>query len=346
MSPVLQGSSGWLIYSRGNDLYVGDLAAGNEDQLTNGSLGAGYAGDVVVDGEIWLYYFSITEANGVGQPSSAIMLRRRLSGGAEEQLFTFAPSRTQSLARDITAVSPDGARVAYVAGDGLHMRTLESGEDELLLQNIPMSADRSVRGIYYDRPVWSPAGPWLLAMRESEPPANAPNAGPLIVNPSAPGSERDLRLGLNSEQAWSPDGHQLCVGVGTGVGTADVGLYDVASGAVRNLTSSWFPNASLGHSLSAGVWANDGKLASEYDVASLQVGLAILDTSGSQIALLDAGAVVPGVIQWLPDSSGVIVETLEGASLDAHSSAVMLDGSWRRLPNDPGQVVGTIPAPP
>jgi WD40-like Beta Propeller Repeat len=338
-APVLAGSSGWLIYVRGQDLFVGDLTTGSEEQLTHGSLGAGYAGEAVIDGITWLYYFSVTESGG-GLPSSAAMLRRRFGGDSEEQLFTFHPSSFLTLARDIASVSPDGTRIAYVADDGLHVRTLASKDDKLLLQNMPRPADRSVAGTHYGRPVWSPAGRWLLVTREPDPPANAPNEGPLILDPSDAGSERDLPIGGDPE--WSPDGQELCGN--TRATVDDVALYTVASGEVRNLTSSWFANASLAHSFGLCAWSSDGKLASGYGIGAIQFEIAVLGASGTKIAIIDAGAVLPEVTQWLPDGTGVIVTTLGGASLDATSSAVMLDGSWRRLPNDPGYVVGTVPA--
>jgi hypothetical protein len=340
-APVLVGSSGRLIYLRGPDLFIVDLVTGSNEQLTQGSVGAGYAGDAVIDGTTWLYYFSITDSGGA-RPSTAAMLRRRLGDAHDEQLFVFHPSGFLNQARDTAAVSPDGVDVAYAGDDGLHVRTLASGDDRLLLQSMPAPADRSVVGTHYGRPVWSPGGRWLLVSRESDGPGNARNEGPLILDPSDAASERDLPLAGSPE--WSPDGQELCGN--TRATVDDVALYEVASGEVRNLTSSWFANASLAHAFGPCAWSSEGKLASGYDIGAIQFEVAVLDASGAKIAIVDAGAVLPDVSWWLPDGTGVIVTSLNGAALNANSNAVMLDGSWRRLPTDPGYVVGTIPASP
>ena len=205
-----------------------------------------------------------------------------------------------------------------------------------------MPADRSAAGFHYGRPVWSPTGRWLLVSREPDPPANAPNEGPLIIDPSDAASERDLPI--RGPPVWSSDGLQLCGS--TRATVSDLALYTVASEQVHNLTSSWFANASLDHGFGQCAWSSDGKLASGYDVGALQYEIAVLDTAGTRIAILDAGAVWPDVAQWLPDGTGVIVNTLGDLHLDPTSSAVMLDGAWRRLPTNGGYVVGTIPARP
>jgi hypothetical protein len=332
-APVLTGSTGWLIYTRGPELFIADLATGNEQQLTHDATAAGYAGDAVIDGMTWLYYFSITNAS----QGAVVLTRRRLSGGAEERLFTFRRSDVITVGMNVAAVSPDGTRVAYTASDGLHVRTLASGDDRLLLANMPRARDGSGAGFHYDAPAWSPAGRWLLVYRGADPPANIQNAGPVVLDPSDPASARDVPLG--GWPAWSPDGQRLCGE--TRATVSDLALYTLNSGEVRNLTSARSADSIVPRDFGACTWLNDGELAAEYNVGGLQLRIAVLDTTGRQIATLDAGAVLSGAI-WLPNGSGVIVSTLAGTPLEPQSSAVMLDGSWRRIPDSPGTVVGTI----
>ncbi|MGH7623114.1 MAG: hypothetical protein ACREMU_12295, partial [Gemmatimonadaceae bacterium] len=338
-SPVLTGATGWLVYRRDNELFIADLATGSEQPLTHGSLGAGYAGEAVVGGTTWLYYFSILDASN-GTPAMAVMLRRPLGGDTDERLFMFRPSPYLRYADDVATVSRDGTRVAYTSDDGLHLRTLASGVDRLLLQNMPRPADRSRAGSHYSRPIWSPAGRWLLVERESDPPANAPNEGPVLLDPSVPGSERDLPI--RGTPVWSPDGQQLCGN--TRATESDVALYTVANGEVRDVTSSWSATARLAHSFGFCAWSPSGILTSGDNFQTIQLELAVFDTSGTKIAVLNAGAVLPGSgvpTLWLPDSSGVLVTTLNpsaSVSLGLESSVVMLDGSWRRLQMGPAYV--------
>lgn len=335
-SPVLR-APGWLIYLRGNDLYAGDLLTGNEIPLTVGSVGGGYAGRADIAGKKWLYYTSLG-ARTPGTATQTFAVYRRPLGASnvdEEELFEFTASDRYLVDFSTTAsVEPDGRHVVYTDDAGLHLYDIESHNDRLLVSN-ELASPRDTpgngsRGNRYSDPVWSPAGGWLSVISEENRwPYNRIAAE--TIRPLD--SSTEYKLGGRGANGWSPDGQHLC-GDTSQTAATGIGLLTPGSTEILDLTPNLFDNLILRPTVDSCAWAEDGRLAVGYDTDGIKhFIIAILDISGRPTARIDAGAVWPHVDYWLPDRTGFVIATLADPS-SFNSAAIMLDGTYRRLPFD------------
>ena len=345
-SPILR-ASGWLIYSRGSDLYAGDLATGNEMPLTRGSLSAGYAGRAEIEGKIWIYYTSIVdETHDPRAKAGRFAMYRRVLGSANadgEKMFEFSASDRYVVDAPNASVSSDGQHMAYTDDAGLHLYSPESNDDQVVLSNQPATSrfetGGGVRGLRYSSPIWAPAGDWLyVRVGDNRWPYNGHDETMRPLESTA-----EYRLARHADE-WSPDGEHLC-GDTSQTAAGGIGILTPGSTETIDYTPNLFDNAILRPALGSCTWAEDGRLAVGYDVDNLRhFTIAILDAFGMPIARVDAGAVYPELHHWLPDLSGFVVETLADDFVPK-SAAVLLGGTYRRLPFAVERVLGMIPAP-
>jgi hypothetical protein len=289
-APLLQ-SSGWLVYLRGKDLYIGDLATGNEQQLTTGSLGAGYAGRAWIDGKLWLYYTSLSAISNEtdGSHNGTFEVYRRQLGGTAEPLFTFEGNGKNIEFADTNAsVAPDGLHLAFSDAKGLNIRDLSAHADTAVLTNghcePNASASSPCYGSYF-MPEWSPRGDWLFVRKilfEGV-------VGVLIRHPATAPEASELKVG-GLLTSWSPDGTQLCMG-DSGLQAGAVGRVDPNDRVFHDLYPT-IPDSALPAPRpdrlypSACVWSADGGIAAQYGAASGDGNVAVFDANGRFVQII------------------------------------------------------------
>lgn len=353
-APVLR-SSGWLVYLRGGDLYVGALDGSGEQRLTSGSLGAGYAGYVRDGSTTWVYYTSLVaraapdEVYAIG---TVQLLRRALGSNAEEKIATF---RGQGASADgdatshIASVSADGHSIAYAADaavDVLDTRTRTSARrlaDEVCNGSPASEATPGAcRGGYvYVYPVWSPDGKWLAVSKLAY-------EGSMLALVSAdhPDGAEDSSFG-GDFKAWAPDGARLCAPQSGYLGYKPAGIMELSSRTFTELIPSGVASAPA----SSCAWSADGRIAIAFaGHGSDSIDhLGFFDSGGRPIASFDLTSSALWVSTWLPDGSGVVVaRALPGPDysnplVNLDNTAVMLDGTSGSLPFAAGRVLGAIP---
>ena len=271
---------------------------------------------------------------------------RRVLGGAtadEEQLFEFSASDHYVVDAPNASVSSDGQHIAYTDDAGLHLYNPELNDDQLVLSNQPATSrfevGGGVRGLRYSSPIWAPAGAWLYVQAGDN---RWPYSGHgETMRPLE--STAEYRLARHADE-WSPDGEHLC-GDTSQTAAGGIGILTPGSTETIDYTPNLFDNAILRPGLGSCAWAEDGRIAVGYEADGINhFTIAIIEPSGMPTARIDAGAVLPEVHHWLPDRSGFVIVTLSDA-LVSTSAAVLLDGTYRRLPFDAERVLGTIPAP-
>lgn len=157
----------------------------------------------------------------------------------------------QPVTRDVDPVigygfSPDGARIAYIAGDALLVAGADGASaQQLALLQIEVGAPQprwspdSAQIAYYDQ-----RGVWIV-------PADG-SAAPRLVAQSVPFTEgtspADVRF--YNDPRWSPEGTRLLLGVGFWEG-AGLGVLDLISGTLAELQ---------GPMSTAGLWTGDGRV--------------------------------------------------------------------------------------
>lgn len=348
-APVLQ-STGRLIYLRGKDLYVGDLATGAEQRLTTDSLGAGYAGYARIGGELWLYYTSLTAITNAadGNHKGMFEVSRRQLGGVAESLFTFEGNgKNIEFSKTNASVSPDGTHIAYSDAEGLNVRDLDAGVDTGVLTNGRCEPEASLsapcRGSYY-APQWSPRGDWLFVQKILYEGA----VGVLIRQPATAPEVTELKVG-GLLTSWSSDGTQLCMG-DNGYQVSAVGRVDPDNPTFHDLYPS-VPDAVLPQPrpdyLFPGscLWSATGQIAVSYVIpGENQKWLAIFDADGAYADRIPIPGSTPvfGQTPWLPDGSGFIVGAYDSTEGRSNTKVLMLDGTYRRLPIDAERVLGTL----
>jgi hypothetical protein len=223
----------------------------------------------------------------------------------------------------------------------LHLYDVELREDRRLLSNQP-SSERNTPGNRYSSPTWSPAGGWLTVTRSGILRPYDIQSSIETIRPLEPITDYTLGGGSRFRQ-WSPDGSRLC-GDTYQTAAAGIGILTPGSAETLDLTVNLFDNLILRPTVDSCAWAEDGRLAVGYDTDGIKhFIIAILDISGQPTAHIDAGAVWPHVDYWLPDRTGFVIATLADPS-SFKSAAIMLDGTYRRLPFDAERVLSTISA--
>ena len=157
---------------------------------------------------------------------------------AKHDYDSLAPRRALGIVKP--AVSPDGARIAYVALGDVYVQSVKGGKPENLTKDASLEADVA----------WSPDGSSLVYTSDR-------NGGlpQLYIRDLKTGAERQFTH-LDTQPlgaAWSPDGKTIAfIDVDGMWGVAGICIADVATGKVTRLQSS------LGQPGSPS-WSADGK---------------------------------------------------------------------------------------
>ena len=143
--------------------------------------------------------------------------------------------------------SPDGSRITFVAGGGLGAVDHETGDFEMLADDLSLSG---VGSLGAPQPIWAPDGGWVAYTSDK---GGAPDIW-LWRDISAPGVDGALevqRTTLSARAnglAWSPDGSRIAFS-GDRYGNMDIWTVSVTDGQVHRLTDdpryegypSWTP---------------------------------------------------------------------------------------------------------
>ncbi len=146
--------------------------------------------------------------------------------------------------------SPDGSRITFVAGGGLGAVDTETGDFEMLADDLSLSG---VGSLGAPQPIWAPDGGWVAYTSDK---GGAPDIW-LWRDISAPGVDGALevqRTTLSARAnglAWSPDGSRIAFS-GDRYGNMDIWTVSVTDGQVHRLTDdpryegypSWTPDGS------------------------------------------------------------------------------------------------------
>jgi hypothetical protein len=362
-APLLK-SSGWLVYLRNRDLYVGSLDDGSETRLTTGGTGAGFAGYTYGRRGVPVLYFARITDRGVSPPGGygTITVYRQSIGAADaETVFTFV-GETQSVgprAWSNVSASDDGRYIAYADIDGISVYDTTAGTAKRALRNtcVPNSSGVDAACKQYTSPGLSPDGATLLATR----PGYETSSG-VLTRPFDP-DPQPIELNAGGQfQTWSPDGTRIClpeVGIQPmKVGTITLPALDVQDitqriatpGLGAEVTPATFPSNCL--------WRRDGGVAVSFIDSAPRTGeqrwrVAVLSllAGGDADRDYDLPAPYRTVPAWLPDGSGLVISgyapCVPCGERDPTSAALLLDGTVRALPFEAGVVLGAIPpAPP
>ena len=333
-----------LVYLLDDNLWVAPLDGSGEPRaITSGSFGARYAGYALQpDGGIDFYYLSQLEENReLFDEVEFGVYRVGLEGGEAEELFRFSSDSAHLVGAD---VAPDGLRIVYADVDALILRDLVSGEETILARSRwILAGDGSyIRTNMLTSPIWSPTGEQVYSSMFAGPDTVV---SVIIDLPPRPITVVDIRY-PGHRGTWSPDGSQLCLTSGD-IYDGGLTLYDVTSHEQSDvLASGVLPDLIEGQksSVSGCAWSEDGRLAAGYTPIEREPHrIFILD---EQLALLDQSELFtpsPGVIDWLPDGSGVVVErrNMDGESF---SAGIYRPGAGiEYLPFEADRVIAVIP---
>ncbi len=344
-------TTGLLVYLRGKDLYVGDLATGTEQQLTSGSLRAGYAGYARADGKLWLYYTSLTAITSEpdGEHNGTFEVDRRQLGGAPDPIFTFEGNgKNIEFSGTNASVAPDGLHMAFSDAAGLKIRDIAAGVDTAVLVNghcaPQVAASSPCHGSYF-APQWSPHEDWLFVQRILYEGA----VGVLVSHPATSPNVVELKVG-GLLASWSSDGVKVCM-ADNGMQPGAAGLVDPNDGVFHDLYPR-IPDSGLPAPRpdrlypSVCAWNVAGSLAVQYFTSSDREATTI--AVFAKMGRFDRSIALPRPLQvsaWLPDASGFLLSKYDAPARRNFTSAILLDGTYRRLPFDAERVLGTIPAP-
>lgn len=328
-----------LVYLRGDDLWVASLDGVTlpPREVASSEFGVAYAGYVPeADGQVDLFYTS-----GLTEPRTAEVFvqefgfyRAALKGNSPEEVFRFTgPAFVAS-----AAIAPDGAHAVYTDADGLVLRELASGEEELLAPNERVIAgDGSV--LLTDiivSPRWSPAGEAIHALKYI-----GPDSTVNVVLASPP---EIAEAGYeNHRAAWSRDGERLCLWGSEIQSETGLFIYEPAAATTMDvLATIVLPTpAPLSRPGTSGcAWASDGRLAFGYNQESTGTRIAILDGDLNVLEISDPVPRDSRVVAWLDDGSGVVYNAGGASSPGIYRPD---SGELDALPFDADWVVGVIP---
>jgi len=264
-----------------------------------------------------------------GQPQLALVSTR--SGQAELYLLDINHAVQRQLTSSIGYVrqpawSPDGTRIAFVAGyDRSDIFVMNA--DGTGLSNLTASTPDFVA----DNPAWSPDGT-RLAFTLMSVTGGAANIYVMDVL-TAPDSAWTYTPEWKAQPVWSPDGRYIAYGVSTS--NWDIWLLDAASGQTWPLADSPFDDQSP-------AWSPDGRLAYVSWVDSaLSAEIFVMDIAAgadgqvrgwNQRRLTDNTA-MDSQPSWSPDGSQIaFVSNRDNGYFDVYTMNTNGDaGSVRRL---------------
>ena len=342
--PAALGIEDTLVFLRDDDLWVAPLDGSGEPRaITSGSLRAKYAGYALrPDGGIDLYYLIQLEGSTeLGQEVELVAYRVALEGGEAEELFRFPTDNARLSAAN---VAPDGLRMVYADVDALILRDLVSGQETVLARSRRVLAGNGqyVRTDMLTSPSWSPTGERVYSGM-----FDGPDTVVTIIIDLPPRTITVADIDYPGHWGtWSPDGSLLCLYSGD-IYDGGLTIYNVETHEqIDVLASGVLPPRIEGRQSSVGAcaWSEDGRLAVSYSpIAEEPHRVFILD---EQLALVDQSELFtpsPGVVDWLPDGSGVVVarRNLDGESFSA--GIYRPGGGIEYLPFEADQVIAVVP---
>ena len=297
-----------LVFMRGEDLWIAPLDGASDPRaITSGSFRAKYAGYALrPDGGIDLYYISQLQENQefIVEVEFGVY-RVGLEGGEPEELFRFS---TDNAHLADARVAPDGLRIVYADVDTLVLRDLASGQETALARSRQRLIDNGsyLRVDMLTFPLWSPTGEQVYASMF----VGQDTLVSIIIDlPPRPVTVADIRY-PGHRGSWSPDGSQLCLHSGD-IYDGGLTLYDIETHEQVNvLASGALPARIEGQVSSVGncAWSEDGRLAVSYTPIEMDPHrIFILDEQLEVVGQTELSEPSLGVIDWLPDGSGVVV---------------------------------------
>ena len=333
-----------LVFTRDDDLWVAPLDGSSEPRaITSGSLRTSFAGSALrPDGGIDLYYLSQLEGSvQLGEEVELVVYRVALEGGEPEELFRFP---TDNARLSGAGVAPDGLQIVYADVDALILRDLVSGQETVLARSRWNLAGNGqyVRTDMLVSPIWSPTGERVYSGMW-----DGPDTVVTIIIDLPPRRVTVANIGYPGHWGtWSPDGSRLCLSSGD-IYDGGLTLYNVETHEqIDVLASGVLPARIEGRQSSVArcAWSEDGRLALSYTpIAEEPHRVYILD---EQLALVDQSELLvpsPGVIDWLPDGSGVVVarRNSDGESFTAGIFRPGADIEY--LPFEADRVIAVVP---
>ena len=214
--------AGWLVHVYNGAIYVGALDGNNQLRLELPGMApekAGYAGTAAVDGVRWLYFAAqLTHtATGTDFPVGEYALVRVRAGERDAAEVTrFTTLSGAGSGHGAASISSDGRRMLYRSLDGIVLRDLTTGVEEVLFDGTCAEAPET-KCESFSWPQWSPTGDTMIARHHRYEISSAAVAQPV----SASGALPLLDYG-GEAQAWAPDGADVlhlfdCVRAGRAV---------------------------------------------------------------------------------------------------------------------------------
>lgn len=345
-APVLL-STGWLVHRRSGDVYASALDGTGEMRLDAGDVApdaAEYVGFARIDGEAWVYLLSPTVAfpsNRAETLYEAVIVRTSLASGRSERIFDF-PGRIllAEFRPNHASVSPNGARVAYSANDGVRIFDTLDGADALLVSNGACAGDKCA---FFGTPLWSPAGDAILITKQLY-------EGTHLVHVRLGDQDTVTEFdGVGAAaKVWAPDGRRFCtygeifVPGGTWVFEADTlerRDWDETLLAPGGVIGS---GCALEGEYVAVSFVNNEGTDAKRTIAWIE-----LVGHGAAIAYPEAPNLCSAIDAFLPGASGLVISNARQCDgLQPNPQVLLIDGSVRAFPFAAGEVLTVIPAAP
>jgi hypothetical protein len=341
-APVIT-SSGWLVHSRGNNVYASALDGSGERQLDAGSLAprlAQYAGAAHVADDVWVYL--LVPVQRVDTPSAQelyddAVVRTSILTGAHEEVFAYGPLPLGDGARKYVSVSPDGLRIAYDGNDGVHVAHVGATIDDFLITT-DCTGERCPQ---YLAPLWSPSGDALLLTKQYYEGSRL-----ALVRLAEPAVVHDFEDVSGEGKVWSLDGRRFCAFPEAFV-PGGVWLVEADTLARRRIdTLAGNGVEGIGCVVSG---HEDVAVAYQQPISGAE-RLTVTVSQGAGPGAASATFALPDpytkVEAWLPDGAGLIVSgyppCVPCGERDPSTAVLLVDGAVRSLPFAAGQVLGVI----
>lgn len=228
----------------------------------------------------------------------------RISDGSATQLFESdqLPRQDSSSSPRPIAVSPDGARIAYVSDAGFYLRDRRSNvERRLYQQEAGCRQPPSVPGCMYPvNPTWSPDGRWLFITGVNyEPLETYVFDASKAVAEISPGTV--LRRCVGYDPAWRRATVFGDSGNCYSEARAPFFWYDPATGHVDVISTPAGPYIDPRPAIH-----RDGTFAILFYEYPKQDTIVFYDSDGALVRAFAVGFQAVRSLEWLPDGSGVV----------------------------------------
>jgi hypothetical protein len=282
------------------------------------------------------------------------VVRVPIAGGAVAEVYRFRGLSGGGWARGTASISPDGARLLYRSGDGIVLRDLAPGAEEVLFDGT-CAEEPNTKCEAYSAPQWSPSGNAMIAKHHRYEITTAAYAKPV----AATGAVELADYG-GEAQAWGPPGEPFCT---YSAGFEPIGAWTVNTETlVADEIGQRLPeNTTLERCLPG----SNGRLAIQFKLAGDLSFASQVVVDGPATPLPAPGGAIDSITLpdfwrvewWLPDGSGLIVSKSNNCTPcnadEGLVAALTLDGLMHALPfdvatantseRDYGFVLGVVP---